>query len=87
MNSDLILLDEPMSGLTPSMIGKMLSHISLAKESSKTILVIEHNLPIIMNLCEKSSFLDHGQKLPRGRLLKLEKDAQVIQVYWERVRT
>ena len=59
----------------------MLSHIDFAKESSKTILVIEHNLPIIMNLCEKIFVLDHGQKIAEGTASEIKKDAQVIQAY------
>lgn len=81
MKSDLILLDEPMAGLTHSMIQRMVSNVNYAKSQGKTVLIIEHNLPLIMNLCEKIFVLENGLKISEGTPEQVRKDAKVIEAY------
>jgi len=81
MNSELIMLDEPMAGLTQTMIGKMLSYVKYAVSEGKTIFIIEHNLPMIMGSCEKIFVLDNGQKIAEGTPAEIQENPRVAKAY------
>jgi ABC-type branched-subunit amino acid transport system ATPase component len=79
---DLIMLDEPMAGLTQTMIQRMINEIRFARSQGKTIFVIEHNLGVMMEICEKLFVMDRGRKIFEGTTDEAQKNKAVIQAYF-----
>jgi ABC-type branched-subunit amino acid transport system ATPase component len=78
----LILLDEPASGINPTLVNQILDYIRrLRDERGKTFLVVEHDMRVIMNLCDRIAVLDHGQKIAEGTPAEICADSRVIDAY------
>jgi branched-chain amino acid transport system ATP-binding protein len=79
-NPKLLLLDEPTSGMSPA---ETLDMIEVIKEISKTvtILLIEHDMNLVMNISHKIIVLDYGNKIAEGTPEEIEKDTEVRRVY------
>lgn len=77
----LLLLDEPLAGVNPKMIETIKRKIREIKKAGHTILLIEHNLSAVMELCDKVVVLDHGEKLAEGRPAAVRANRQVIGAY------
>ncbi len=79
---DLILLDEPTSGINPSLVDQILDYVRhLRKEEGKTFLVVEHDMRVIMNLCDRIAVLDYGRKICEGDPDEVCNDPAVIDAY------
>ena len=78
----LILLDEPASGINPTLVNQILDGIRrLRDEQGKTFLVVEHDMRVIMNLCDRIAVLDYGQKIAEGTPAEISADSRVIDAY------
>ena len=78
----LILLDEPASGINPTLVNQILDYIRrLRDEQGKTFLVVEHDMRVIMNLCDRIAVLNYGQKIAEGTPAEICADSQVIDAY------
>jgi branched-chain amino acid transport system ATP-binding protein len=79
---DMVLLDEPGSGVPPSLQKKVMDYIKrLSQERGLTLLVVEHDMNVIMNLCDPIIVMTDGTKLTEGPPNGIRSDKRVIQAY------
>ena len=78
----MLLLDEPTAGINPTLINGIINRlIKVNKEFGITLLVIEHNMRVIMQLAQKIFCLAHGQMLAEGTPKQIKNDKRVIDAY------
>ena len=78
----MLLLDEPTAGINPTLINGIINRlIKVNKEFGITLLVIEHNMRVIMQLAQKIFCLAHGQLLAEGTPDQIKNDKRVINAY------
>jgi ABC-type branched-subunit amino acid transport system ATPase component len=78
----LILLDEPTAGINPTLIKDLILVIKkLRDDRGKTILLVEHNMKVISEICDKVIVLDFGQKIAEGTPLEIQKNTRVLEAY------
>jgi len=81
-NPDLILLDEPTAGVNPTLANDLLEMIRrLQKELQKAFLIVEHNMKVVANLCEKVFVLNFGKVLAEGTPEEIQQNEQVLKAY------
>lgn len=79
---EMVLLDEPGSGVPPSLQNKVNDHVrEISEERGITFLVVEHDMNIIMDLCDPIIVLVDGEKLTQGGPEEVKNDEQVIEAY------
>ncbi len=77
-----LLLDEPTAGINPTLINGLIDRLKRANEEfGITLLVIEHNMRVIMNLAEHIYCLAHGEMLAEGDPDEIQNDQRVIDAY------
>ena len=78
----LLLLDEPTAGINPTLINGLIDRLKRANaDLGITLLVIEHNMRVIMNLAEHIYCLAHGEMLADGPPEQVQNDQRVIDAY------
>ena len=77
----LIMLDEPCAGLSNFAINEVTELILKLKAQKQSIVLIEHNLPITMKVCDRVMVLSYGKKIAEGTPEAVKKDKQVIEAY------
>ena len=77
----LVLLDEPTSGVNPVMVETMERHIRELHAGGLTLLIVEHAMPMVMRLCDPVIVLDHGSKIAEGAPEAVQKDPAVLDAY------
>jgi branched-chain amino acid transport system ATP-binding protein len=81
---DLLLLDEPAAAVNPTMINQMKAHIRALHRQGKTVLLVEHNMDVVMDVSQRIVVLDHGQKIAEGPPEAIRRDPRVIEAYFGR---
>ncbi|MBP3607610.1 MAG: ABC transporter ATP-binding protein [Treponema sp.] len=81
-NPELLLLDEPAAGMNPQETKELMELIAFIRNEFKlTILLIEHDMKLVMGICERLYVLNYGRVLASGVPEEIKKDPQVIKAY------
>jgi ABC-type branched-subunit amino acid transport system ATPase component len=80
----LILLDEPAAGVNRTLLNDLLAAVSRLRDEGRTILLVEHDMKVVMGLCEMVFVLDHGEKIAEGSPGLIQTDERVIEAYFGR---
>jgi ABC-type branched-subunit amino acid transport system ATPase component len=81
LDAGLLLLDEPVAGIAPEMVEKMLGLLLRLREEGKTICLIEHNLAAVKAVSDRVIVLDEGRKIAEGKPEAVMQDAGVLEAY------
>jgi branched-chain amino acid transport system ATP-binding protein len=78
----LLLLDEPAAGMNPNEILRLMEFIRwLREEFDLTILLIEHQMPLVMGICERIVVLDFGATIAEGTPREIQNNPRVLEAY------
>ncbi|NMD72584.1 ABC transporter ATP-binding protein [Bacillus sp. DNRA2] len=78
----LLLLDEPAAGMNPQETHDLMNLISFIREKfDLTVLLIEHDMQLVMGVCERIYVLDHGQLIAQGTPEEIRNNPKVIEAY------
>jgi len=78
----MVLLDEPGAGVNPSLMRKLIANIrKLCEEKNITFFLIEHDMNLVMNLCNPVIVMSEGKKLAEGTPEEIKRDEQVLEAY------
>ena len=77
----LVLLDEPAAGVNPVLIETIERHIRRLNAEGLTFLVVEHDMPLVMRLCDPVIVLDRGRKIAEGPAAEMQSDPRVLDAY------
>jgi ABC-type branched-subunit amino acid transport system ATPase component len=77
----LVLLDEPAAGVNPVLVDTIERHIRRLHAEGLTFLVVEHDMPLVMRLCDPVIVLDRGRKIAEGSAVEMQNDPRVLDAY------
>jgi branched-chain amino acid transport system ATP-binding protein len=78
----MVLLDEPGAGVNPSLMRKLIANIrKLCEEKNITFFLIEHDMNLVMNLCNPVIVMSEGKKLAEGTPEEIKRDERVLEAY------
>ncbi|MGH8949940.1 MAG: ABC transporter ATP-binding protein [Acidimicrobiia bacterium] len=81
----LIMLDEPAGGVNPALMERIMDHIRELNASGITFLIVEHNMDVVMSLCDSIVVMAHGEVLTKGTPEVIREDDTVLDAYLGRV--
>jgi branched-chain amino acid transport system ATP-binding protein len=78
---EMVLLDEPLAGVNPTLEEKLLDRIDELRDDGLTFLLVEHDMDVIMNHCEHIIVMHQGQVLAEGDADTIQSDERVLEAY------
>jgi len=82
----MILLDEPVAGVNPTLVGEIADHLRALRDEGMTFLVIEHHMDMVAQLCDPVVVMAEGRVLTQGSFAKVADDPAVQEAYMGRRR-
>ncbi len=79
--AELLLLDEPAAGMNPEEIEDLDNRIRSLRDQGRTILLIEHHMELVMEVCDRVVVLNFGRKIAEGTPAQVQQDSQVRAAY------
>ena len=77
----LLLIDEPAAGLSASEVDSLLDRILTMRRKGVTVVIVEHNMELVMNVADRVLVMDYGQHLFEGVPADVQKNAAVVSAY------
>jgi branched-chain amino acid transport system ATP-binding protein len=77
----LLFLDEPAAGMNPQETDSLMNTIRRIRDLGVTIVLIEHDMKLVMNICDNITVLNYGQKIAQGTPSSIQSNPAVIQAY------
>jgi len=81
---EVVLLDEPLAGVNPTMINALVGHIRELNARGHTFVVIEHNMEVVMSLCRRLVVLSQGERIAEGTPAEVADNPLVLDAYFGR---
>jgi branched-chain amino acid transport system ATP-binding protein len=78
---EILLLDEPGAGMNEMETSQLIAFIRELRDLGYTILIIEHDMRVIMNICDRIYVLDHGKLIAQGKPSEIQSNSDVIEAY------
>ena len=76
-----LLLDEPAAGMNPAESRELMDYILKIRDHGVNVLMVEHDMKVVMGICDRIVVLDHGVMISEGDPETVQKDPQVIEAY------
>ncbi len=81
LKSELILMDEPMAGVTPVIIDKLVEIINSLNKEGVACIIIQHDISLVLRLCKRVIVLDEGEKIADESATTIQDNPRVIEAY------
>jgi ABC-type branched-subunit amino acid transport system ATPase component len=75
------MLDEPLAGINPGLAGEIVRRLRDLREAGMTLLIVEHNLPLVTDLCDSLAVLNGGAVVIRGTPGDVLGDPEIREVF------
>jgi branched-chain amino acid transport system ATP-binding protein len=76
-----LLLDEPAAGLNRVETERLMRLIEAVRQSGVSVLLVEHDMALVMGLCDRIAVLNHGQKIAEGPPARIRANPDVVRAY------
>jgi branched-chain amino acid transport system ATP-binding protein len=79
--AELVILDEPLAGLTDQEKAETTAVLRRLREQGTTVLLVEHDMKAVMGVCDTVTVLDHGVRIAEGTPRQIQTNPAVIEAY------
>ena len=78
---ELLMLDEPAAGLNPTELAELVKVIRAVRDRGTTVFLVEHDMSVMMEVCERLYVIAFGNKIAEGRPDQIQENQAVIEAY------